>query len=245
MRTLRRGDEWYAIRGNQQSLWGAHRAGMLSGFSKTNGRTCRRWIFPTWLMMPSGRTVISAHNLSAQRRTREATADQRRRGHLFYVLRHRAVDGGGGRRHAGAAVYPTPIADGHGRYDVIVTVPEGGRYEVRATAQDGSGHASMFLGAGEQHLAKIFPSRRSTVWTGCWRGWMILSQQPGIRGPRPYARLRRGNRRCQRCPRARAGAAPPGDMQRYVWSFNGKTVKEESTIRHAARCYGCGLSTTR
>ena len=33
MRSLRRSDEWYAIRkGNQQSLWGAYRAGMLDDY---------------------------------------------------------------------------------------------------------------------------------------------------------------------------------------------------------------------
>lgn len=34
-------------------------------------------------------------------------------------------------------------------YDIVVTVPAGGSYEVRATAQDGSGHASVWLGEGD------------------------------------------------------------------------------------------------
>ena len=34
-------------------------------------------------------------------------------------------------------------------YDFIVTIPESGKLEVRATAQDGSGHASAYIGNGE------------------------------------------------------------------------------------------------
>ena len=34
-------------------------------------------------------------------------------------------------------------------YDVLVTVPRSGRFELRASAQDGSGHASLYLGGGE------------------------------------------------------------------------------------------------
>ena len=42
-------------------------------------------------------------------------------------------------------------------YDVIVTVPDQGAYEFRATAQDGSGHASLFIGSGEHIMAQDIP----------------------------------------------------------------------------------------
>ena len=43
-------------------------------------------------------------------------------------------------------------------YDVIVTIPdEGGRFEFRATAQDGSGSASVWLGSGSQMGAFDIP----------------------------------------------------------------------------------------
>jgi CopA family copper-resistance protein len=42
-------------------------------------------------------------------------------------------------------------------YDVIITVPEGGSYELRATAQDGSGYASLFIGRGKQVAAPDIP----------------------------------------------------------------------------------------
>lgn len=42
-------------------------------------------------------------------------------------------------------------------YDVIVTVPVGGSYEFRATAQDGSGRASLWIGDGTRHAAPDVP----------------------------------------------------------------------------------------
>ena len=42
-------------------------------------------------------------------------------------------------------------------YDVILRVPQDGAYEFRATAQDGSGHASLFIGEGEEVFAQDIP----------------------------------------------------------------------------------------
>jgi len=42
-------------------------------------------------------------------------------------------------------------------YDVVVEVPEDGSYEFRATAQDGSGYASLYLGEGEKIDAEDIP----------------------------------------------------------------------------------------
>jgi len=42
-------------------------------------------------------------------------------------------------------------------YDFIVTVPENGKLQVRATAQDGSGEASAYIGKGETLEAPIVP----------------------------------------------------------------------------------------
>jgi FtsP/CotA-like multicopper oxidase with cupredoxin domain len=43
-------------------------------------------------------------------------------------------------------------------YDFLVTVPDSGSYEFRATAQDGSGYASVFLGNGPVHEAPTLPA---------------------------------------------------------------------------------------
>ncbi|OYV73221.1 MAG: hypothetical protein B7Z74_04290, partial [Deltaproteobacteria bacterium 21-66-5] len=42
-------------------------------------------------------------------------------------------------------------------YDVLLKVPSGGSFEFRATAQDGSGHASIWLGQGPEHPAPDVP----------------------------------------------------------------------------------------
>ncbi|MCY2685668.1 multicopper oxidase domain-containing protein [Salinimicrobium sp. TH3] len=42
-------------------------------------------------------------------------------------------------------------------YDFIVTVPESGKLEIRATSQDGSGHASAYIGEGEIIPAPVVP----------------------------------------------------------------------------------------
>lgn len=42
-------------------------------------------------------------------------------------------------------------------YDFLITVPEGGAFEVRASAQDGSGYATALLGTGSAHYAPTLP----------------------------------------------------------------------------------------
>jgi len=42
-------------------------------------------------------------------------------------------------------------------YDVLVKVPEAGAYEFRATAHDGSGYASVWIGSGPRHHAPDVP----------------------------------------------------------------------------------------
>lgn len=43
-------------------------------------------------------------------------------------------------------------------YDYIVTIPENGALEIRATAQDGSGYTSVVLGSGAVTKAKVLPA---------------------------------------------------------------------------------------
>ncbi|MCB1215367.1 MAG: multicopper oxidase domain-containing protein, partial [Deltaproteobacteria bacterium] len=42
-------------------------------------------------------------------------------------------------------------------YDLLLKVPKEGAYELRATAQDGSGHTSYFIGSGKKNLAPEIP----------------------------------------------------------------------------------------
>ncbi len=42
-------------------------------------------------------------------------------------------------------------------YDLLIKVPAGGSYELRATAQDGTGHTSLFIGSGDRKAAPEVP----------------------------------------------------------------------------------------
>jgi FtsP/CotA-like multicopper oxidase with cupredoxin domain len=42
-------------------------------------------------------------------------------------------------------------------YDVLIQIPASGAYEFRATAHDGSGYASVWIGSGERHSAPEVP----------------------------------------------------------------------------------------
>ncbi|GAA4465172.1 hypothetical protein GCM10023189_45420 [Nibrella saemangeumensis] len=42
-------------------------------------------------------------------------------------------------------------------YDFLITIPKGGAFEVRASAQDGTGYASSFLGKGPKQYAPTIP----------------------------------------------------------------------------------------
>ncbi len=240
MRSLRRGDEWYAIRkGNQQSLWGAWRAGALGDFM------AREWsrmppmdisdvAYDAFWVNGSPRTLLPGRG-GGRVKLRLINAGAAT---YFYVnsatgpLTIVAADG--------MPVRPVEVRRllmGMGEtYDVVVTLPAAGRYEVRATAQDGSGHASMFLGEGEDHLAPDIPKPNPYS-----MDWMIAGLEKDERPlnapelPRPLSPYRK--------LRALASTQPPadapvreielrltGNMLRYTWSFNGKTLKEESTI---------------
>lgn len=161
MRTLRRGDEWYAIRkGNMQSLWGAYQAGEL-----------KEYLSREWLRMPSMDISDVAYDEfwanGLERIQLTGTVGEKIKlriinaGASTYFYVHSATGPLTVVASDGMPVEPIPVKRllmGMGEtYDVIVTLPEHGRYEVRASAQDGSGHASIFLGAGPEHLAPNIP----------------------------------------------------------------------------------------
>ncbi len=132
-------------------------------------------------------------------------------------------------------------------YDVLVTVPPSGRWEVRATAQDGSGHASIWLGQGEEHPAPEIP--RANLYNMDDHLLAALDEDhlhvPATdaaalaaepeRPLSPYARLRAtGSTRLDASlPRRTIELRLTGDMERYIWSFNGKSMAEDGVIQIA------------
>ncbi len=124
-------------------------------------------------------------------------------------------------------------------YDLIVTVPEKGSYEFRATAQDGSGHTSIFIGSGKRILAPNIPkpnlykmkmSMKKGMDKKTGMGSMsAINQRPLV----PYKKLRSiGKSSLPRTNLKREIVLTlTGDMERYVWSMNGETLSAENMIR--------------
>jgi hypothetical protein len=130
-------------------------------------------------------------------------------------------------------------------YDVLVTVPPDGAWEIRATAQDGSGHASAWIGSGEEHPAPEVPRLNLYDMSGSMDA--VLEQSDGSAAltdrqalaaeiPRPlppYQRLKSpvSTALPRNAPHRTIPMHLTGDMIRYTWSINGKPLKEDSTIK--------------
>jgi FtsP/CotA-like multicopper oxidase with cupredoxin domain len=160
-RTLKRGSDWYPlVKGSAQSLFGAARSGRLGDFFK---RELQR-------MPPMDIADVAYDHFLANGQLEIALAAA-----PGETVRLRLVDGAATTYfHLEYAGGPLTIvaADGQdvepleqGRflvavaetYDVIVRVPASGAWELRATAHDGSGHASVWIGSGERHPAPAIP----------------------------------------------------------------------------------------
>ncbi len=160
-RTLRRGSEWYALeKGSRQSILGAARLGMLGDYFK---RELQR-------MPPMDIADVAYDRFLANGRPQlmlSAKAGER--------LRLRLVDGSATTYfYVEFAGGPMTIISADGQdvkpvaakrflisvaetYDVSIRVPAGGAYELRATAHDGSGYASVWIGSGKRHPAPDVP----------------------------------------------------------------------------------------
>ncbi|MFT5467767.1 MAG: FtsP/CotA-like multicopper oxidase with cupredoxin domain [Verrucomicrobiales bacterium] len=248
MRTLMRGSEWYAFKkGNLQSISGAIKAGALGEYiERERGKMPPMDISDVaydafWI---NGETESS---LKAQPGER---------------VRFRVINSGASSYfylHAASGPLTVVAADGPEvepieverlfigmaeTYDVIFTVPAEGAWEVRATAQDGSGHASIFVGEGEKQHAEDIPKPNpysmdemmevalNDPLTTMHSAEELADFEPGPRPLSPYHRLRAASPTeiSPEHPRRKIELRLTGDMQRYIWSFNGKTLAEESKI---------------
>lgn len=162
MNTLKRGSEWFAIeKGSSQSIIGAMRAGKLNDYFM---RELQR-------MPPMDISDVAYDRFLANGKPEihlEAEADE--------TLRLRIIDGSAMTffylEYAGG---PMTIISADGQdvtpvneqrflisvaetYDVLIKVPKNGAYELRATAQDSSAFASVWIGQGEKHYAPAVPA---------------------------------------------------------------------------------------
>jgi len=252
MRTLMRGSEWYAIeKGNAQSLLGAWKAGALGDYlAREKGRMPPMDIsdvaYDAFLI--NGQTASHLNAEPGERiRLRVINA-----GASSYFYLHTAdgpltivsADGTDVR----PVEVPRVLIGMAETYDILFTVPlDGGRREFRATAQDNSGHASLWIGGdGERQPATALPDPQlytmDEMLLGALEdmgemepmGDMAMQGAETPRIPAPYKYLR-SLRPTSVEPEPGAGVREldlrlTGDMQRYRWSINGKTLSEESTI---------------
>lgn len=249
MRTLMRGSDWYAIRkGTAQSLFGALAAGNLTDYLNreksrlppmdvsdvaydaflVNGKR-------TWDVPAKPGAVVRLRVINAAAST------------YFYV------ESAAGPLHLiaqdGNDIVPIKqkrlligVAE---TYDLLFTVPAtGGAYELRATSQDTAGHSSTFIGTGERHAAPTMPrlnpySMNQTLAaildqldeTGDVTEEQALAEEKERPLP-PYKRLRSPTQTTlpPDAPRRTLKLHLTGDMVRYIWSINGETIRENSTI---------------
>lgn len=162
-------------------------------------------------------------------------------------------------------------------YDFIMTIPVSGAYELRASAQDGSGYASAFLGTGKPVFAPRIPKpdlyqittvmsnmpggNRSGMSSGTYKSLVRLlppgapvlpeasismpgMEMPGMEMPSTqmpmfdklntfdYKRLRSIQKTTFPInrPVREVTLNPAGDMRRYTWWFNGKTLSRADAI---------------
>jgi CopA family copper-resistance protein len=160
-RTLKRGSEWYALeKGSSQSIIGAARLGMLGDYFSRE-----------LLRMPAMDIADVAYDRFLANGKPETSLAVK----PGETVRLRIIDGSATTffylEFAGG---PLRIVAADGQvvetleqqrfligvaetYDVLITAPPVGSYEFRATAHDGSGFASVWIGTGERHPAAAVP----------------------------------------------------------------------------------------
>ena len=123
-------------------------------------------------------------------------------------------------------------------YDVIVHIRADKRYEVRATAEDVSGHASYYLGTGE--AVPVLPALKPNLYLighgshSRRRGRVVHADRHGhMHHTSEYAGLKAKERTSFDTSRntREIDLRLTGSMERYTWSFDNRTLTEADKIR--------------
>ena len=248
MRTLMRGSEWYGQRkGTAQSLLGAWRRDALGEFfSREKNRMPAMDISDVAYdaFLANGETQNRLHAEPGERvLLRVINAGASSYFHLTSAAGPLTIVGSDGVRVRPVEVNRLLIGMAE-TYDVVITMPSTPQtVEFRATAQDVSGHASVLLGEGalleasdptrpnlytmDESVAagieSVNPERGAAAASASrpFAPYALLeSVEPTalVRGPSDEARVRKLTLRLT------------GDMRRYRWGFDGKTLAEDSVI---------------
>jgi FtsP/CotA-like multicopper oxidase with cupredoxin domain len=241
-RMLMRGSDYFGLmRRNSQSILGAAQKGMLKDYFK------REWS----RMAPMDVSDVGYHAflINGQRSTQIAGKPGER-------VRLRLINASAATYfylHSSAGPLTIVAADGPPvepvkveqlfmaiaeTYDVLITIPASGQYELRATTQDGSGHASAFFGEGMLTPAND-PPRPNLYKMDEMLNLALEEKEEDPRAslnlPRPgspYRVLRAPQETTlpAKLPRRKVTLHLTGDMNRYIWSFDGKTIAQEPYV---------------
>jgi FtsP/CotA-like multicopper oxidase with cupredoxin domain len=242
MRMLMRGSDYFGLmRRNSQSILGAWQRGNLKDYFS------REWS----RMMPMDISDVGYHGflINGLRQTSiEGKPGER--------VRLRIVNASAATYfylHSSAAPMTIVAADGPAvqpvkvdrflmaiaeTYDVIITIPASGEYELRATTQDGSGRVSALFGSGSLTSATD-PPKPNLYQMDDMLTLALEEQEDDVRAslklPRPgspYRLLRsvKDTTLPAKLPRRKITMHLTGDMNRYIWSFDGKTIAQEPYV---------------
>ena len=132
-------------------------------------------------------------------------------------------------------------------YDVIVTVPHQGQYELRATAQDGSGYSSIWIGNGKRisapdkpkpnpymkHDEKSQPMQMAGEHAGhhAMHAMHKMPQQNDSQTPYQKLHALKPTSLPLRNITREITLNLTGDMERYVWSIDNEILSAENSIK--------------
>ncbi len=196
LHTLKRGSEWYSIRkGSGQSVLGAARLGQLRAYFT---RELQRMppmdladvYYDRFLLNGAPQqTLDGAPGEQIRLRVIAGSAS------TFFYLQF----AGGPMQVIAADGLPVRPFDERRlligvaeTYDVVVTVPAEGSYEFRATAHDGSGHASLWIGSGPRQATPDIPFPNLYVSMGGLSLKRVLALTPGGSMGMPGSAVRAG-----------------------------------------------------
>lgn len=242
MRMLMRGSDYFGLmRRNSQTILGAWQRGNLKDYFQ------REWD----RMLPMDLSDVGYHAflVNGQRQTRiEGRPGERVRLRIINAsaATYFYLNSSAGPMMIVAADGPPvrPVKVGRflmaiaETYDVIITIPRSGQCELRFTAQDGSGHVSAFFGVGELKPS-VDPPKANLYQMDEMLNLALEEQEDdpraSLRLPRPgspYRLLKSPHDTSlpANLPRRKVTLHLTGDMNRYIWSFDGKTIAQEPFV---------------
>ncbi len=240
-RTLLRGSDWYSFRkGTMQSLLGAYQAGKLGEYLDRD-----KALVPP---MDLSDVAYDAFLMNGQRSLKLP-------GKPGETVRVRLINAGASSYfYLDAAAGPLKIIAADGQdvvpfeqnrlllgpaetYDLLVQVPAGISSELRATAQDGSGSVSAWLGEGAARRHASPPPAPERYGMNAHLTSILdqLDPEPDSKESKrpisPYAKLRAATPHIVATSHRELTLKLTGDMIRYEWSFDGLNPHEAEVIK--------------